>query len=613
MGINESGKTNILRALSLVGPEFKTTIADKREALKTETKEIDEAFVRFFFKPDEDDYEEIFEELKGSFLSTDLSIPLINISGRDYSLEEFLKYKEVFYEANIISSSKTTYHFALKKTGVRVAANWKEITDACPTEFVVEVSGSPKPLKDFKYVNVDEYTGIPADYIESPAHEELNSDVGSELVSFVKKNLPPVIFWTYDESKNLPSRIPLQEFMDSPGSCIPLKRMFELKGITDVAKAIGDAQKAGGKALDNLLGRVADCTTKYFHETWDEYDDVSFALKINGLDIETSVQDTSNSFDIEQRSDGFKRFVTFLLVVSARAKAKALERNLILIDEPEIGLHPSGARYLRDELIDVSVDNLVVFSTHSIFMIDNNLIARHLIVKKEKEVTTIKQADPTNLLEEEVIYKALGHSIYASLREKNIVFEGWHDKQLYNLAINARGKAALKRRFDGTGICHAQGVKDIKNISPVFESGDRKLLILTDNDAAAKSNQKEFTIARGYGVWKRYEEVVSGCAAITGEDFVSDAAFTTPLAKIAQDNNFQVDPAVPNLSTATLGGTGKIAAIQGWFIRNGLTGEPLKAAMRELKDDVFVNLTAAEIEAEYYIYLENVASLTDSL
>ena len=88
----------------------------------------------------------------------------------------------------------------------------------------------------------------------------------------------------------------------------------------------------------------------------------------DGPHISASVQDEHNRYDFAQRSDGFKRFVSFLLLVSTLVKTKQLENVLLLIDEPEISLHPTGARYLRDELIRISKTNWVVYSTHSIFM-----------------------------------------------------------------------------------------------------------------------------------------------------------------------------------------------------------------------------------------------------
>jgi AAA15 family ATPase/GTPase len=119
---------------------------------------------------------------------------------------------------------------------------------------------------------------------------------------------------------------------------------------------------------------------------------------MDGPDLVAGIEDESNHYELSQRSDGFKRFVTFLLMVSAEAESKLLRDTVLLIDEPEVGLHPTGSRYLMDELIDISRDNYVVFSTHSIFMIDSKIIKRHLIVRKRNEITETTEVSESNLL-----------------------------------------------------------------------------------------------------------------------------------------------------------------------------------------------------------------------
>ncbi len=610
VGINESGKTNILNALALIDQSRKTTIADKREPLRGED-EIDESFVRFFFTLDEEEKKKVVEDMKSSVLSKSIEEPVINLLGKDYSFESFLLHKRYFYEVNILKTSKQPMHFLINSDKPKVSNKWKKISESCPEDLMVDVDGMKVAVKSYKFVHASDYPEIPSEHLAEIGHEELNKFVGGKVTTHMGTNLHKVIYWDYEESKILPSRVPLQDFTNDPEICIPLKRMFELKGIEDIKGAIENAQKAGGKSLDNLLGRIADQTSKYFHDTWKEYDNINFSLKTNGADIETSIQDKSNSFDFTQRSDGFKRFATFLLIVSARAETDALKNNLILIDEPEIGLHPKGARYLRDELIKISKENYVVFSTHSIFMIDNKLIDRHLLVKKEDEVTSTKNADPSNLLEEEVLYQALGHSIYSHLHEKNIVFEGWHDKQLFNLAIDysraPAGYAGLKQLFEGVGLTYAQGVSDIKYITPLFASGNRKCLILTDNDDPAKNAQKDFKNTHGFGNWKRYPEVESTLTAFTGEDFIKHTAFVPILEKIKSDNGYAVD--VPDLSTASAGGKGKVYVIKQWFIANGVTGDDLRAAMKNFKDTLFTTILHSDIEADYFTYLQQVGGL----
>jgi len=45
-------------------------------------------------------------------------------------------------------------------------------------------------------------------------------------------------------------------------------------------------------------------------------------------------------------------------------------------------------------------------------MIDRENIGRHLIVKKELEKTSARAADFANIVDEEVLYNALGYSVF---------------------------------------------------------------------------------------------------------------------------------------------------------------------------------------------------------
>jgi predicted ATPase len=210
--------------------------------------------------------------------------------------------------------------------------------------------------------------------------------------------------------------------------------MFGLAQYKDIALAVADA-RARPNGLRNLLNRVADRATKHMHSVWKEYRGIRIELSPNGPNIEASIRDAFNLYDLHRRSDGFKRFVTFLLMVSARVKSKDLVNTVYLHDEPDTSLHPSGARYLRDELIKISKHNYVDFSTHSIFMVDRELLGRHLIVEKKGEVTSIREVDESNIVDEEVVYNALGHSIFEHLKPRNVIFEGWRDKRLFQVAV----------------------------------------------------------------------------------------------------------------------------------------------------------------------------------
>jgi len=330
---------------------------------------------------------------------------------------------------------------------------------------------------------------------------------------------------------------------------------------------------------------------------------------MNGPDLEAGIEDESNHYELSQRSDGFKRFVTFLLMVSAEQASDLLKDTLLLIDEPEIGLHPTGARYLMDELIDIAKDNYVVFSTHSIFMVDNKIINRHLIIRKKNEITEAEEVSESNIQDEEVIYKSLGYSIFSSLKEKNLIFEGWRDKKLFETALS-RVPAAYEatKGLKALGRCFVRGVKQVENVTPLFEAGNRKCLILSDSDATAREHQRRYQQDKGYGVWKRYDEILAGTTAITGEDFIKEAALEAAIQETAKKYK------IPELPLADLNNAGsKVNVLRRWLAGAGIQKEEVDKALENVKELLFDALKNSDIKTEYYEYLAAIVPLADAL
>jgi len=407
--------------------------------------------------------------------------------------------------------------------------------------------------------------------------------------------------WDYDEKNLLPSQISLSQFVQNPDICIPLKNMFLLAGIQDIPKTVSEYQQRTF-GLRNLLERVSKLSSEHLHKVWKEYKDLQIMLTLNGDAIETAIRDKYKLYDLSRRSDGFKRFVSFILLISMRAKSKELSNTLLLYDEPEISLHPSGCRHLRDELIRISENNYVVFSTHSIFMIDQNITNRHYIVVKENETTTIKEVNESNITDEEVLYNALNYSIFENLKKNNLIFEGWRDKQLFKIAITSLPQHLVKHKkiLDELGFCHAQGVKNAAQLAADLELGKRNYLIISDSDKSAIEKQSAF---KGEGKWLRYDQLITNEVLVTGEDFVKPSAFL-----IAIKNSILDHTNLPEITEADLmNQKGKISALTNWLEKSNISKPEIKSIIEKIKDSVFSNLTHEHIEEKYFLLIEKVS------
>jgi hypothetical protein len=461
-----------------------------------------------------------------------------------------------------------------------------------------------KVISNFKFIYTSDYPAIPIEYLEPLEMSDLSLFVGKCVAESIAAQLPNVLFWQYTDENLLPSSIPAAQFAALPQSCIPLRNMFRLAGIENIDAALSEAKAKSRNALDNFLSSVAAKTTKHFRGIWKEYKNIEFTLRADGENLIPGIKE-KNVFDLEVRSDGFKRFVSFLLLVSALVESGHLSETLLLIDEPDISLHPSGARYLRDELIKISKSNTVVFSTHSIFMIDKDRIDRHLILKKIDEKTTVDVATDTNIFAEEVLFNAVGYSVFETLRQKNIIFEGWRDKQLFTIATKRFPPrySHLKVAFENVGVSHAKGVKHIKSISPLMELAGRDCIIVSDSDAPSREKQKEYTEERGYGFWLRYDELLNAAGDrchLTSEDFIKESAFLLYLkplkAKHSDLPELNMDVKAEDQS--------RLEFIDRWLSKGGVTAEVRKADLALVKVRISDGLKSSEIDDRYYEILE---------
>jgi len=604
VGINESGKSNILRALSFLMPEKIPTKDDLREPLPTE-QPIEEAYVDFNFELTLEEIGKIYDIILKKVYTDKPKKPIIFKDKVSFDLQDFTKSRNKgVYSINIIDKSKTTTYWGLNNS-YKIAPGWKKPTDMCPPDYFTTLqTGEKVTLKNYSLIDESICADVQKEYLADIDAKYVNDIVGSETGKFIGSNIPKTLFWLYDENNLLPPSIGMTAFSANPEICQPLKNMFLLAGYLDIGKSINDAKQGSRNSLLNLLNNVAHKTTLHFHNVWKEYKKIEFDLIPDGDNIIPSIKE-KNRYDCSKRSDGFKRFISFLLMISANVKTGLLVDTLLLIDEPDTSLHPSGARYLREELIKISNKNYVVYSTHSIFMIDRENISRHIIVKKEDEKTMIENVNESNIIDEEVIYNALGYSIFESLQKKNIIFEGWKDKKLFQIAITKN--AQLKKAFKNVGFCHAKGVTHIKTVASTLELANRDCLIISDADEPARRLEKEYIdVVRGFGIWKRYDEINANIKAITGEDFIKKDIVLKHLQTIKDQYTNLTDLTSLNLSDSK----GCLFVIKEWLKKGGKTDIEIKSIVDGVKNDLFENLKVTEIEDAYFEMINSMITLS---
>lgn len=599
VGLNESGKSNILKALALLDKDRPLLPSDVRQPT------ADEPFVseygscvKFVFALEGEDVERVHANAAARILANNENPQIAVIGGKQKTLRDLCaRYDKGLYRAYLQEGVRDYSFWNLRG---KLLPGWKAVADDC--NVTVEVDGEERALQEYTLVRTKDFPNIPAEALKDADFTTLNNMIGTFVRGVVEENLPEMRFWEYSSRNILPEQVAIGEFAGDLDSCVPLKNMFTLAGCKNISEDLNRYHSEGDKhRMRNFLANVAKKTTAHFRSAWKEYRDVKFSLESDGGYIVPSIEEkTMRRF--EDRSDGFKRFVTFLLLVSADAKIGKLRNTLLLVDEPEISLHPSGAEALRRELVNVARHNNVVYSTHSIFMVAPDDLGMHYIVTKDKnERTEVKKPEGADIKDEDVLYKALGFSVFHVFERQNVVFEGWRDKHLFKIATQRESR--LTEKFKGIGLCHAKGVDNLSTIASVLELAKRDGVIISDADKAARVRQKKHKDDKRDMPWFTYHDINDGIEAETGEDFVRNSYLLEQI-KIALDGDEH--PALEELQLPEK--KAKLAFIRTWLSKEVSDKDALNGMMDKIKDAVFGNLTLEHIDmVEYEKLLEGIA------
>lgn len=488
-GINESGKSNTLKAVALLSTDSKVTYSkDVNKKAKTDKKSIT---VRYHL--DESAIAKLRENLEATGVPTEIMDQLqIDKINRVVSFDAASARTDYFHVYLKNAPDVSDYHYSVtSKAFVKaseaeaVVENVEEevppapIVGAVATAITASAATAAAPVAAAKPTPVKEET---LTLETKEAWEEV-------LELYYAKDaleplMPRVIFWTYDDKYLINKPINLTEFAENPAAISkPLHNVFHLAQYTDnqIQAVITDALEDGA-LMGELADKLASTATTYLEEVWPEH---KVAIKVHtanpSITFHVVEKDTvaGARYEVAERSDGFKHFFAILLNLAAENSTSQLQDCLILLDEPEIHLHPSGAKFLRDELLKIAKHNTVVYSTHSIFMIDRACLDRHYKVFKENETTQTLKIDSSNPFKEELIYEALGTSILDLISEHNILFEGLTDKKLFD-AFTYKFRIDIKP-LDVNAMC-VDGESHFDKYCKFFNKKNIKGYIVADSD-----------------------------------------------------------------------------------------------------------------------------------
>ena len=366
LGINESGKSNILRALSLIN----------------EDEEV--SYPNDFFNDNNN-------------IKITLTYSLIEKSISELNSHLFTKFKfpkELAFKINFI---EIVVEFEPK---VNSKVNYYETVD----------------FENKLYPNYTIESGLIVKKLSENKEEKFEFDIEA----FFKDKLKHYfwyashyfIYWESSPEYLKLDNISLDQFKNKPEDVsIPLLNCFKLIDINK-ENLIKEINKLNNPvSIASIQAKLSNKVTEYINKIWPEHP-ISINFQIINNEITLLVEDKNVLYKpktTSQRSDGFKQFVSFLLTISIENNNDELYKTVLLIDEPEVHLHPPAQISLLNELIKITSNdrnNLLFFATHSNYLIDKTNLDRYFkVFKHNNEYTKIKKIEKKNSTYSEVNYE----------------------------------------------------------------------------------------------------------------------------------------------------------------------------------------------------------------
>jgi energy-coupling factor transporter ATP-binding protein EcfA2 len=208
-------------------------------------------------------------------------------------------------------------------------------------------------------------------------------------VDYLKKRLPRVeLFAPVSQLMDvvtLPQlEQPDQEFMQG---------IFRYAGIWDGHAKLFKQDPATARRLE----QASDRFTKKIRTEWKQGENLTFRFQhsgTNGNQIDLLICDpaVSNRYvRPSERSAGFSAFFTMSMRMLSRTEANPANKYIFLFDEPGTALHPAGQVNLQRVFERLSLQDQIVYATHSLFMVNHNRPERNRVVSKDQGGTKVDQ------------------------------------------------------------------------------------------------------------------------------------------------------------------------------------------------------------------------------
>ena len=408
VGRNESGKTTILQALTLLNRDEKVSELDLCDEMDEELKEEMKLAEGDF---DLNEHEIGLIKEKFPKLPEITKIKLIRTSRNSKVQYEFENIKISEDDNEEISSWENFSRQILEfldtiPNHLRIQIDTKIFEEKVPRNKETFDSIMAEFSNQFHLIAIQEPKVIEAweKIYRSPENQFSNLLSGESektaLENFISTQLHPRFVY-FSDYKKIYGNINLNEylreekgerkdsieFVEEFDKAETVRNLFYLAEL-DI-KELDNVKESPSKCI-KLLNAASNRLTRKLNPAW-KGDPIHVDLRYNpGNIMSVVISDVhkdgtiTNTGLLNRRAEGFKWTFSFIVNFAAETQRAELKEAILLLDEPARNLHPTQQMGISDLLKNLAGSNQVLYATHSPFMIFDYTPGNLLVVELDK-------------------------------------------------------------------------------------------------------------------------------------------------------------------------------------------------------------------------------------
>ncbi len=408
VGRNESGKTTILQALTLLNKDEEISELDLCDEMNEELKE-EMRLAEGEFQLSQHEISLIKAKFPG--LPEIKKIKLFRTNRSPIVQYEF---DDMEFSENDSKELNSWENFSRQIFGfldtipnhLRIQINTKFFEEEVPKNQEVFDSGMAEFSNQFHVIAIQEQKVIEEweKIYENPENQFSNLLSGesqkSALHNFIASEIHPRFVY-FSDYKKIYGNINLNEYLreekgERPDSIEFVEEFDKAETVRNLfylaeldIKELDEVKESPSKCI-KLLNSASNRLTKKLNPAW-KGDPIHVDLRYNpGNIMSVVISDVhkdgtiTNTGLLNRRAEGFKWTFSFIVNFAAETQRAELKEALLLLDEPARNLHPTQQMGISDLLKNLAGSNQVLYATHSPFMIFDYTPGNLLVVELDK-------------------------------------------------------------------------------------------------------------------------------------------------------------------------------------------------------------------------------------